>query len=271
MIASIVVLYHPKTEELFDNIRSYFPAVDKVLIWRNSPEEIAIPADLEEKVLMMGSGSNDYMAKPLNAALEWCEKNGYDYLLTMDQDSRWENAGHFIERATALAEDDVAIYAPYTIGQYAKPEQDYDAESVITSGSLVNVSVARRLGGFREDYAIYWVDGEFCYWARKNGYRIRVLHDCALAQQFGRQTRTLFGFTTSNYSPFIYYLLIRNMLWMRREFPEGVSIKTVLYTLMYNIRGIILGEKDKFKKIHNINKGIIHGLFSHIGRRPAAL
>ena len=182
-----------------------------------------------------------------------------------------ENAEHFIERATALAEDDVAIYAPYTIGQYAKPEQDYDAESVITSGSLVNVPVARRLGGFREDYGIYWVDGEFCYWARKNGYRIRVLHDCALAQQFGRQTRTLFGFTTSNYSPFIYYLLIRNMFWMRREFPEGVSVKTVLYTLMYNIRGIILGEKNKFKKIHSINKGIIHGLFSRYERRPAAL
>ena len=113
MIASIVVLYHPKTEELFDNIRSYYNVVDKVLVWRNSPEEIIVPADLEEKVVMMGSGSNDYMAKPLNAALEWCEKNGYDYLLTMDQDSRWENAEHFIERATALAEDDVAIYAPY--------------------------------------------------------------------------------------------------------------------------------------------------------------
>ena len=267
MVAAVVVLYHPIFQEVLDNIRSYASAVDKILIWRNSSEELFIPSDLDGKAIIMGNGKNDYMAKPLNVALEWCITNGYDYLLTMDQDSKWKNARYYVDRALFLAEDDVAIYAPYTVGQYEKPEQDYDAESVITSGSLVNVKIASRLGGFREDYKIYWVDGEFCYWARKNGYRIRVLHDCCLIQQFGKQTKTLFGFTTSNYSPFIYYLLIRNMLWMRREFPKGVSIKTVLYTLMYNLRGIILGEKNKFRKVHSINKGILHGLFSSFEKR----
>ena len=267
MVAAIVVTYHPKPKEVTDNMRSYASAVDKILVWKNSPEDIYIPSDLEGKVFILDNGKNDFMAKPLNVALEWCINNGYDYLLTMDQDSKWENASHFVDRALSLAEDDVAIYAPYTIGQYEKPEKDYDAESVITSGSLVNVKIASLLGGFREDYKIYWVDGEFCYWARKNGYRIRVLHDCSLIQQFGKQTKTLFGFTTSNYSPFIYYLLIRNMLWMRREFPKGVSIKTVLYTLMYNIRGILLGEKQKIVKIHNVNKGILHGLFSKFDER----
>lgn len=267
MVAAIVVSYHPKIQEVIDNIRSYASTVDKILIWRNSYEELNVPADLKEKAILMGSGENVFMAKPLNAALEWCISNGYDYLLTMDQDSKWENASYFVDRALSLAEEDVAIYAPYTIGQYEKPVQDYDAESVITSGSLVNVKIAIRLGGFREDYKIYWVDGEYCYWARKNGYRIRVLHDCSLMQQFGKQTKTLFGFTTSNYSPFIYYLLIRNMLWMRREFPKGVSIKTVLYTLMYNLRGIVLGENNKLRKVHSINKGIIYGLFSSFEKR----
>ena len=196
MTAAIVVTYHPETEIVCENIRSYLHAVDKVLVWRNSPEEFDIPPEMAEKILLMGKGENEYMAKPLNAALDWCRQHGYDYLLTMDHDSKWENAGHFMERALSMAEEDVAIYAPYIVGQYARPEQDYDAESVITSGSLVNVRIATRLGGFREDYQIYWVDGEFCYWTRKNGYRIRVLHDCALIQQFGRQTRTLFGFTT---------------------------------------------------------------------------
>ena len=269
MVASVVVLYNPYIEEVFKNIRSYSQAVDKILLWRNSPERITVPIDLMDKVLLMGSGENGYMAKPLNAALEWCIGNGYDYLLTMDQDSKWTNAKYFVDRALSLAEDDVAVYAPYTVGQYEKPEQDYDAESVITSGSLVNVKIASQLGGFREDYKIYWVDGEFCYWARKNGYRIRVLSDCTLVQQFGRQTKTLFGFTTSNYSPKVYYFLIRNMLWMRREFPKGVSVKTVLYTLMYNIRGILLGENNRIRKIHSINKGIIHGLFRKISRRAA--
>lgn len=270
-VAAIVVAYHPQEEQLFYGIHSYYDAVDKILLWRNSSEELTIPEDLSEKIIIVGDETNDYMAHPLNFALSWCANNGYDYLLTMDQDSRWINVDHFISKATIAIDKDVAIYAPYIIGQYAKPDKDYDAESVITSGSLVNVSIARNLGGFREDYKIYWVDGEFCYWARANGYRVRVLHDCQLQQQFGNQTKTVFGFTTSNYSATVYYYLIRNMFWMRREFPDGVSVKTILYTLMYNLRGIILGEKNKLSKIHHINKGIAHGLFSRIMRRPAIL
>lgn len=269
MIAAVVVLYHPQAEEVMKNIRSFAGSVDKVLVWKNSSEEVEIPADLAPKLILTGAGKNDYMAKPLNAALEWCAQNGFDYLLTMDQDSEWDNAAHFVERALSSKEEDIAVFSPFVMGQYEKPDADYDAESVITSGSLVNVRIARELGGFREDYQIYWVDGEFCYWVRHNGYRIRVLHDCTLIQRFGRQTKTLFGFTTSNYSPTVYYFMIRNMLWMRREFPKGVSVKTILYTLMYNIRGILLGEKDKFRKIHGINKGIVHGLFRKISRRTA--
>jgi len=269
MIAAVVVVYHPDIEELIKNIRSYSGAVDKVLVWRNSPVKFDVPEDLTSKIILAGEQKNDFMAKPLNYALDWCIRSGYDYLLTMDQDSEWVNAGLFVSRALSCKEKDIALFSPYVVGQYEKPEADYDAESVITSGSLVNVDIAMKLGGFREDYKIYWVDGEFCYWARHNGYKIRVFSDCTLLQKFGKQTKTLFGFTTSNYSPIVYYFLIRNMLWMRREFPEGVSIKTVLYTLMYSIRGILLGEKDKFHKIHNINKAILHGLFSRINKRQA--
>ena len=262
MVAAVVITYHPKVDELVQNILSFADAVDKVLIWRNSPEKFILPESIDNKAVLMGNGTNELMAGPLNEALRWCEANDFDLLLTMDQDSRWTNAGHFISRAVSERENDVAIYAPYVIGQYDRPVADYDAESVITSGSLVDVTVANKLGGFRKDYGIYWVDGEFCYWARTNGYRIKVFHDCELVQQFGKQTKTLFGFTTSNYSPAVYYYLIRNMLWMKREFHKGVSFKTVIYTLMYNIRGILLGEKRKLVKIHSINKGLIHGLCS---------
>lgn len=269
MIASIVVCYHPDGNTFVSNLLSYSHAVDKVLVWRNSPEQLDIPESLKEKVIFLGTGENQFMAKPLNVALDWCEANGYDYLLTMDQDSQWVNAAYFIQRTTDQAEVDVAVYSPYVSGQYAKPDADYDAETVITSGSLVNVRIAKKLGGYREDYQIYWVDSEYCYWARHNGYRIRVLYDCELKQKFGHQTKTLFGFMTSNYSPLVYYFIIRNMLWMHREFPEGANTKCVLYTLMYNIRGIVLGEKNKLKKLHKINCAIFSGLFGKFEKRKA--
>ena len=110
MIAAIVVIYHPRIEDVLDNIRSYYFAVDKMLVWRNSPETFTIPPDLEEKTILLGDGRNEYIAKPLNAALEWCGHNGYEYLLTMDQDSRWDNAGHFVSKALSFQENNVALF-----------------------------------------------------------------------------------------------------------------------------------------------------------------
>lgn len=271
MIAAVVILFHPVFDDVLDNLSTYASIVDKLLLWRNSPEPIRIPPYLAKKTIILGDGNNEFMAKPLNQAIEWCYNNGYDYLLTMDQDSKWVNADYFISRALSSKEDNIAIFSPYVQGQYTRPKDDYDAESVITSGSLVSIQIARSLGGFREDYRIYWVDGEFCYWARLNNYKIKVLHDCTLLQRFGKQTKTLFGFTTSNYSPIVYYFLIRNMIWMKREFNDGVSVKTLIYTLIYNLRGILLGENDKIRKVHYINKGIVHGLFRHFDHRPVIL
>lgn len=178
----------------------------------------------------------------------------------MNQDSMWIDCNLFVEKSLNSGIKDVAIFAPYVAWKTEEPSEDYDAETVITSGSLVDVSIAISLGGFREDYKIYWVDGEYCNWARDNECRIRVLHDCRLVQQFGRQTRTLFGFLTSNYSPVVYYFMIRNMIWMHREYPDGVSYKCMAYTLLYNDKGVVLGEKNKMKKLWMTIKAVWVGI-----------
>lgn len=266
-IAAIVTVFHPKPNLFVENLYTYQKAVDKILIWRNSEEKLIFPDNILEKIEFCGNGDNVYIAKPLNYAIEWCLKHGYRYLLTMDQDSSWYNCLAFISKVKDLDEHDVAIYAPNTNHQFDKDKEIYDVESVITSGSLCNVSIAKELGGFREDYQIYWVDGEYCCWARKHGYKIKVLSSFDMDQCFGTPTKTLFGYTTSNYSAIVYYFLFRNMLWMKREYKTTPSLKCVLYTTFYNMRGIILGESQKKFKIKMIIKAFWDGLFAPIIRR----
>lgn len=266
-IAAVVVIFNPDKEFFISNLLKYIDFVDKVLIWKNSEDELLLPSNIIHKVIFCGSGQNEYMAKPLNYAIHWCSQNGYDYLLTMDQDSTWLNCSDFVSEVLAMHESDVVIYAPNVNGQYSTNCKSYIVESVITSGSICNVPIVSLLGGFREDYQIYWVDGEFCFWARKNGYKIKLLSDCNLDQQFGKQTKTLFGFTTSNYSPLVYYFLFRNMLWMRREFHNSPSLKCIIYTFMYNIRGILLGENRKIVKLYFIIKACFIGMFKPLKKR----
>ena len=265
-IAAIVVIYHPNQSDLSQNIESFIDEVDAVLLWRNSEDSLDYLNRWKEKIHFVGNGKNEYIAKPLNYALNWCKENRFDYLLTMDQDSCWDDFHGFISFVENHIDNEIAVYAPNVNGKLANINQHIiDAETVITSGSLIQVGAAKTIGGFKEHYKIYWVDGEYCYRARLNGYRVVVLSSFCLNHQLGKQTRTIFGFYTSNYSPVVYYFMFRNMFWMHREHGgAAVSLKCILYTYMYNVRGIILGESSKLLKLWSIFKGSIVGIWGKI-------
>lgn len=260
-ITTIIVAYHPDMELLRRNIEAIHDHVDKILIWRNSADDLSALTSLFPKIEMIGDGTNHFMAYPLNQALQWAHNHAYDWLLTMDQDSVWDNFGEFLIDALTDADDSVMLYTPNVNHAFDSTPTHTDVETAITSGSLINVERALGIGGFKEKYEIYWVDGEFCYRARREGMKVRMLPRHNLTQQFGRQTRTLFGFQTSNYSPQIYYYLIRNMLWEHREHgSRAVSFRCIAHTLLFTTRGIILGEKQKMKKLGKISLAIWHGL-----------
>lgn len=204
-IAAIVVTYHPELKLLNENISAFINHVDKLLIWQNCNTSIQLPAEALEKAHFIGFKSNSYIAKPLNEALNWCKSNGYDYLLMMDQDSLWEDFAKFLKIALSDKSYDTIIYAPKVNHQFENPRVIEFVESVITSGSLIDVNKALKIGGFREDYKIYWVDGEFCERAHRNGFKIALIPQCTMQQQFGHESKTSGGFMAANYSPIVYY------------------------------------------------------------------
>lgn len=263
--AAIVVTYNPTPSLLYQNIKAFVSHVDCILIQRNSLEAFEYLTEWEDKIVYLGDGQNEYIAKPLNMAIEYCLRNNYDYLLTMDQDSLWIDFCDFMLSVSKFGSRDVAIYAPNCNKQFTDKSILYhDIEWVIQSGMLIDVHIAKRLGGFREDYKIYGVDEEYCYWIRMNGYKTRVFTNCELRQNFGNITKTVFGFETLNYSPVVRYFLIRNMIWMKREFRDSTTTRRICAVLFYNVRGILLGETNKVNKIYMLMKGVIDGLFMPI-------
>lgn len=266
-IAALFVVYHPDIRQLVTNVAAVIDSVEYVLVWRNSDENFS-ELTCREKVILLGDGENRFIAYPLNQALQWCSSHGCDFLLTMDQDSTWSDFAGFRKSVKLNRDDNIAIYAPsvnkcgikkYGGGKLADYQQ---VDFVISSGSLINVSIAQKVGGFNSRYKIYWVDSEFCYKVRANGYKIMQFSQFSLAHHLGNPTKILFGFFTSNYSPQIYYFIFRNMLWEHRQYgPKAVGYKCMAYTYMYNLRGILLGEKQKCRKLYKILLASVHGLF----------
>lgn len=270
---AVVVTYYPDTEETAQNILRYIDHIDHLIIWENTPPQerenyrIRLPR-YADRISYMGTDRNVGIAHALNRAVEWADRNGCTHLMTMDQDSTWENFPLYKERIAACGESDVAIFAPRICDRKLANSTINTENCVITSGAVSPLSVFREVGLFREDYVIDCIDDEFCYRCRRAGYVIRVWNEAKLSHTIGKRTRIKpWPLYTFNYSPFRLYHITRNRIWLWREYrhstllPSGYGA-TVCRTVIGNLLKVLLGESCKRAKIKAIIRGIRTGLFT---------
>ncbi|MFN2438727.1 MAG: hypothetical protein ABR503_05970, partial [Chitinophagaceae bacterium] len=88
-IAGVVILYNP-SNDVVSNINSYLPYINKLYVVDNS-ENSALSmlqeTGVAEKVIYIHDGENKGIAERLNQVVEISLAEGFDWLLTMDQDS----------------------------------------------------------------------------------------------------------------------------------------------------------------------------------------
>ena len=109
-----------------------------------------------EKVRFIRNGSNMGIAYALNRALDAAVEGGFDWLLTLDQDTVCDS-GIISVYKLHTGEPDVGIISPYVINYGSKTVEQYKAEPLpeteeitdfgrcITSAALTDVRAARKI------------------------------------------------------------------------------------------------------------------------------
>jgi rhamnosyltransferase len=126
------------------------------------------------KIEYIWNGNNLGLAKALNIGAAKATECGYDYLLTMDQDSR-ATPDMVLKLTQCLNNYDrakVGIVAPFHITKASGSPEDVDCHEVLTvmtSGNLVNLTIYNSVGPFREDFFIDYIDEEYCLRLRQKG------------------------------------------------------------------------------------------------------
>jgi len=234
-IAAAVVLYHTEESSFFDNIASYLPFVSQLFVVDNSPGFNRNISDrlvsLGEKIIYLANDKNRGIAAALNTAAARALGRNYSWLLTMDQDSFFEQhelENYFsIVRSTFFDRTDIAMIAPvYGTDDLERSSTSYtEVLSVITSGSLLNLHAWQQLEGFDEKLFIDEVDHEFCYRAVAAGFRIISCNQVHLTHNLGRKvTRGYLGrfYRRSRmvHNPVRVYYMVRNYLYVRKRYKE---------------------------------------------------
>ncbi|MBD5290052.1 MAG: glycosyltransferase [Bacteroides sp.] len=265
-LGGIVILYNPILSDVKNNIEKYLEHLDMLVVWDNTPggtpkikETLTHP-----KLHMLGTGNNEGIPKALNEAFHYIDKTGCDYILTMDQDSEWEDFAQFKSNVEKNLDLQYGIYAPQIKSKNVVLRVN-STSNVITSGSIVSISAFKKVGGFNEKLFIDEVDNEFCYRLRRNNYKIKLFPSSYLVQIFGSpKNNGYLSKYTANYSSFRTYHQIRNRLWVWKEYHDMLSYKYIMRTILFQIIRrsllILLIEDSKRSKLLSIFRGIKDGL-----------
>lgn len=256
-LASVVITFHPD-QRFYKHIQSYLPGIDHLYVMDNSEPafEFKELVTKNEKVTLIQNGQNEGIAARLNQAAVMARSQGYEWLLTMDQDSYFEteHLSSYVEYALEYPDgQEVAMFGVETvtpteiISNIATP-----VDRLITSGSLLNLQLFEDIGGFDENLFIDEVDHEYCYRAILKGYQNIQFSYIFLHHQLGESVvvHSIKGKRkTAFHSPLRLYYMVRNYLYMRRKYHPAFEkdLNFRARDLMHRIKNNLLHGPDKAK------------------------
>lgn len=264
--AGVVVLYNPDRKDL-ENINSYINYLDKLFIIDNSEQEHLYASMLKakEKCVYISKLENFGVARALNIGAQKAIEDGYKWLLTLDQDTMlnecvFETITRYITNNDC---SNVGIVCPWHNTKLLdeKPIDKVDHPlDVMTSGNFVNLDIYTKLGGYKEWLFIDGVDIEYCLNLRKNNYIISRLNDIEISHDLGDIVIRKFlwrTFMCTNHNYIRNYYMQRNYRYIRDLYvdiePEFCNTLVKIKQISFKI---IMYEKDKYRKLRNIYRGI---------------
>lgn len=268
-IAAVVVLYNPAQEHL-GNIGYYSDSVGRVYAIDNSegrnPETAAQLATIPA-VVYLPNQSNQGIASALNTGAERAIADGYDLLLTMDQDSTATPGmvAALVSCFDSAGREAIGIVSPcHQLGETYKlqPGECVDIEVAMASGNLLNLNAFKTIGPFRDDYFIDYVDHEYCLRLRQHGFRIIQANKAILRHRLGAMTwhRLLHKrIKLGNHSPLRRYYAFRNRFHLYRQYKKAfpVYFRYFYREIFQEIGALLLFEQQKLEKLRMMLRGYL--------------
>lgn len=262
-VAGVVVLYNP-TDEDISNIDSYINDIDVLYVMDNSKEKNDKRLPKNKKIKYIFNNDNLGISIPLNNACDIARKEGYSWILTMDQDTKFNKGVINKMKETILKTDtkDIGIVVPWhnTKLKIDKPKEKIDYPlDVMTSGNMVNLDIHKKIGGFKDWIFIDGVDIEYCLNLRKNNYRVMRINTLEMDHNLGNIFYRKFlwkDLLVTNHNAMRRYYQCRNYLYIRDMYIdiEPKFCKT-LVKFKTIILAIILYEDNKIAKLKAFRKG----------------
>lgn len=276
---AVVVWYNPDYQSV-NNILKYNSLCSKVFIVDNSFNDNSILAKKIQNAVYYPNFSNVGIGEALNFGCEQGLINNFEWCMTMDQDSSWdENVLNEYLKLIEINSNEINVsFAPVhsnkiksLIGDIKnkKSQNIHDTinfpDKVMTSGNFIKLSVWEKIGKFNSELFIDEIDHEFSYRLITNGYKICEFQNILMIHTLGNVKKTILPRPCKHSGARLYYIF-RNILYIKHHYRSFYKrngytkylifayIQKVLelkFTdLSYMHKGIKAYKQNKFGKIN---------------------
>lgn len=299
---AVIVTHHPEAN-FIDLIESLKSQVSLIVIVDNGSDDSEIEtfsqASKASNVELICNPLNLGIAKGLNQGADFLRQRGYRWMLALDQDSRpYPDLVPGLKKAylSSRPSQNFSIIAPKILDQATEREARFlrsrfgllfrrdgcmdlfldDVTLVLSSGCLFDLILMEKVGGFREDFFIDYVDSEYCLRILKEGYKIRVACNAMIDHRLGARKSVRIGplgFYPTYHSPARWYYISRNRIPMVRmyalKFPHWLSFEII--SSVYILFRMLMFEDHRIKKVKAMFYGTIDGLRGRLGEIPMVI
>lgn len=274
MIAGII-LYNPEIDRLKQNVEAILPQVKKLLLVDNGSRNIDNVRSLYEqidRIVIVELGENMGIATAQNKICQYAKDNGYEWAITLDQDS--VSPPNLVSEYQKLTNrENVGMICPKVIDRnFGEITYGIDHKGIeevpqcIASASAIRISAWEKVGGFYEPLFIDGVDFDMCWSLIEQGYKILRTNDVELLHEVGHSCVRHFAGKDRmilNHSPLRYYYIIRNRFITGRRHNRLLRNLRECVRILYQVNRY---ETNRWEKNKMIYIGFLHGFIGKTGK-----
>ncbi|WP_049765488.1 glycosyltransferase family 2 protein [Cellvibrio japonicus] len=286
-ILAVVVTFNPNPAVLETLLNALQPQVDFiVVIDNNSSSEVQLPNI--HNLMFITNSQNQGVAYAYNQGIALAQQQDASHVLLFDQDScpAPDMVKHLKNAFIKYDNHQLAAVGPkYTDikGQEKSPfvalrglgltrvecadNQQVDVDHLISSGCLLSRKAIEQIGLFEDQLFIDYVDTEWCWRAKRKGFRLLGVGAAKMQHDLGDTHFMAFGKPRVLHASFRLYYQMRNQWWMILQ--PWVGWRWRVMDIIRSIKifaAISIYAPHRFEYIRHMSKGIYDAFRSNMGK-----
>ena len=271
-IAGTVILYNSDWS-VINNIETYINQIEKLYVIDNSDQpdtELVQQFDRLTTIQYISNNGNRGIAYALNRAADLALQDGFQFLLTMDDDTNLpSDAVDIMRRFLDNSTDYIGMISGVHSANLVTNKPWRAVLYTMTSGNLLNLQAYQQVGPFRNDLFIDHVDHEYGLRLNAAGFKVIELPALRINHQLGRSVPIgLWAKTFISHTPVRAYYMVRNG-WVvaaayRKQFP-AFKWQAMVWIAKEWLKTILF-EDQKIRRLGLLWRGTVDALRGQLGK-----